>query len=64
MQRPDPQVALLLKADGSVASVWASTTVAEAIAQKYNADPFVDGQPDPDAPYRVQVWRLYDVGPR
>lgn len=51
-------VTLLLKADGSVASVWASTPVAEAIAAKYNAEPFIDGEPDPDAPYSVKTWSV------
>jgi hypothetical protein len=49
-------VALVLNAEGFVTSVWASQGEAEAHAAKYNADPFVDGEPDTDAPYRVQVW--------
>lgn len=49
-------VALVLKADGSVGSVWASKEAAEAHVAAYNADPFIDGELDLDAPYRVQMW--------
>jgi hypothetical protein len=48
------EVALLLKADGTVASVWADRGAAEAQAAAYNAD----AQGDPDAPYRVETWRV------
>jgi hypothetical protein len=57
------QVALVLTVDGRVASIWASKEAAEAHAAKYNADPFMAlGEPDPDAPYSVQVWRVTDGG--
>jgi hypothetical protein len=53
------QVALLLTARGTVASVWASKEAAEAQAAVYNADPHVgQGEPDPDAPYSVQEWAV------
>ncbi|HKO84898.1 MAG TPA: hypothetical protein VJ140_10150 [Actinomycetota bacterium] len=52
-------VALLLKSDGTVASVWASQAAAEAQAAQFNADPHIgQGEPDPDAPYSVQVWSV------
>lgn len=55
-------VTLLLKADGTVASIYASKEAAEARAAAYNADPFTGaGEPDLDAPYTTKAWGLIDV---
>jgi hypothetical protein len=59
VSEPTAVVAILLKADGSVASVWVSKEAAEAQAAAYNADPHIgQGEPDPDAPYSVQTWAV------
>lgn len=54
-------VALLKTSGGKVSSVWSDAAKARARADGFNADPFIDGEPDPDAPYTVEEWSLIDM---
>lgn len=60
----DQTVTLLLRQSGHVCSVWADHEAALEQARVFNADPFVDGEPDPDAPYRVERWAVSNVKDR
>lgn len=53
-------VAVILKADGSIVSVYGDTETARQKVARFNADPYIAGHPDPDAPYTVQVWWVND----
>jgi len=53
-------VTLILTKDGKVTCIYQDQAAAEYKVRQYNADPFIDGDPDPDAPYTAQTWALYD----
>ena len=52
-------VTLLLNCRGATMGVYASKEAAEAVAARFNADPWLDVvTPDPDAPYSVVTWAV------
>lgn len=51
-------VALLKSVTGEVIAIYASAVEAQALVDRYNSDPFVDGEPDVDAPYSVETWSV------
>ena len=52
------KVTLLLNAQGHVVSVWQAELCAALKAATMNANPWIDGEPDTGAPYRVETWRV------
>lgn len=55
----DSTVTLLLNCHGQIRSAHASREAAQAIADRYNADPWLDCEsPDPDAPYTTATWAV------
>ncbi len=52
-------VAILVNRHKHMVRVYSAQEDAEAKRDEYNADPFVaPGEPDPDAPYAVEVWEV------
>ncbi len=53
-------VHLLLTSRETVVSVYEDEAEANATADRFNADPFIEpGNPDTDAPYRVESWVVH-----
>ncbi len=52
-------VALLKTVRGETVSIHSTVEAAQAIADRYNADPWVEpDSADTDAPYLVEVWAV------
>lgn len=51
-------VTLLMNCRGETVAIYADASDAEARAAKFNADPFIDGEPDGDAPYTTESWKV------
>lgn len=50
-------ITLLLSCHDTVCAVYQSRAEAQAIADNFNDDPFVEpGRLDSDAPYRIETW--------
>jgi hypothetical protein len=55
---------VLKTAHNQMVSLYADQPSADAKRDRWNTDPFLSpGEPDPDAPYVVERWRIQDGGP-
>ncbi len=56
-------VYLIVSSEGSVIAVYSTADTAALVVDRYNTDPFIDGEPDLHAPYHVETWNVQQYPP-